>query len=61
MNITDIISTEEARDGFFPTPADVADKLLDGVDWDMISNVLEPSAGKGNIVDRIAENIRLRQ
>ena len=55
MNITDIISTEEARDGFFPTPADVADKLLDGVDWDMISNVLEPSAGKGNLVDRLAE------
>ena len=32
----------------------MADKLLDGVDWDMIETVLEPSSGKGNIVDRIA-------
>ena len=53
--LKDIIVTEEAREGFYPTPPDVADKLLDGVDWDMISDVLEPSAGKGNIVDRIAE------
>lgn len=53
--LNEIITTEAARDGFYPTPPYVADKLLDGVDWDMISNVLEPSAGKGNIVDRIAE------
>lgn len=55
MNMTEIITTEEAREGFFPTPTAVADKLLDGIDWDMISDVLEPSAGKGNLVDRLAE------
>lgn len=55
MNMTEIITTEEAREGFYPTPTTVADKLLDGIDWDIISDVLEPSAGKGNLVDRIAE------
>lgn len=49
-----VVATQEARNGFYPTPPAVADKLLDGVDWDMIETVLEPSAGKGNIVDRVA-------
>lgn len=54
MSITNIITTEAAQEGFYPTPPAVADKLLEGVDWDMIETVLEPSAGKGNLVDRIA-------
>ena len=53
--LNEIITTEAAKEGFYPTPPNVADKLLEGLDWGMISDVLEPSAGKGNIVDRIAE------
>ena len=54
MSITEIITTEAAQEGFYPTPPSVAEKLLDGIDWDMIETVLEPSAGKGNLVDCIA-------
>lgn len=50
MNISSLAATEEARSGFYPTPPEVADKLLEGIDWDMIEDVLEPSAGKGNLV-----------
>ena len=54
MSITDIITTAEARQGFYPTPPAVIDKLLEGIDWYKIENILEPSAGKGNIVDGVA-------
>jgi len=37
---------------FFPTPEDVVFKMIDGLDLDQ-KNVLEPSAGKGNIVDEL--------
>ena len=50
MNLTNIITTEEAREGFFPTPPDVAEKLLDGIAWHKINTILEPSAGKGDLL-----------
>lgn len=53
MNITEIITTEEAQQGFYPTPAAVADKLLEGMDWMRLATVLEPSAGKGDLVEAI--------
>ena len=37
----------------YPTPRKLLDKITDGIDWMMIRSVLEPSAGKGNIVDYI--------
>lgn len=54
MSVTDIITTDEAREGFYPTPPNVVEKLLEGIEWYKINNILEPSAGKGNIVDGIA-------
>ncbi len=36
---------------FYPTPQNLIDKMLDGLDWGMIHTILEPSAGKGNIVE----------
>lgn len=54
MNITEMITTDEAREGFYPTPPNVVGKLLDDVDWFVVQNVLEPSAGKGNLVDGMA-------
>lgn len=38
---------------FYPTPERVIDKMLDGLEWKMIHTVLEPSAGKGNIVEAL--------
>ena len=54
MSIAEIITTDEARQGFYPTPANVVEKLLEGIEWYKIENILEPSAGKGNLVDGIA-------
>ena len=37
---------------FYPTPNDVIDQMIEGVDISG-KTILEPSAGKGNIVDRL--------
>ena len=49
-----IVATDEAKEGFYPTPPALAGKMLAGLDFRMISSVLEPSAGKGNLVDALA-------
>ena len=54
MDLNKIVTTDEARQGFYPTPPEVVAKLLEDIDWYKIENVLEPSAGKGNIVDGVA-------
>ena len=36
---------------FFPTPSDLAGKLLSGVRWKGIHSVLEPSAGRGDLIE----------
>lgn len=48
------VATNEAKKSFYPTPPDLARELLDGIEWTTVSDVLEPSAGKGNLVDAIA-------
>ena len=55
MRMTDIITTTEADKGFYPTPPDVANELLSGINWRFVSDILEPSAGKGDLVNTIAE------
>lgn len=40
---------------FYPTPQKVVEKMLSGVDWDFIKTILEPSAGKGDILREIAK------
>ncbi len=56
MNVQTITITMEAIKGFYPTPPELADKLLAGIDWDYIETVLEPSAGKGDLVKATAKN-----
>ena len=46
---TDITITG-GKDQFYPTPGKVAEQMLQGIDWNVITNVLEPSAGKGDLV-----------
>lgn len=38
---------------FFPTPESIINKMLMDVDFKMIQTILEPSAGKGNIIEAI--------
>lgn len=53
--IGNIVITPEAHKGFYPTPPALADKLLSGIDWQYIETVLEPSAGKGDLVKAAAQ------
>ena len=55
MNARGLVASEEARGGFYPTPPALSERLLSGIDWEKIENVLEPQAGKGNIVHTVME------
>lgn len=50
MNITDIVTTKEAQSGFYPTPDTLAKQLFDMADLSGVKTILEPSAGKGNLI-----------
>ena len=39
--------------GFYPTPGHLIEKMLFSLDFNYIQSILEPSAGKGDIVDAI--------
>lgn len=38
---------------FYPTPDHLIDKMLSGLDFDRVHSILEPSAGKGDIVEAL--------
>ncbi|MBU5333619.1 DUF4942 domain-containing protein [Anaerocolumna aminovalerica] len=40
---------------FYPTPEHLIRKMLSGIDFNYINSILEPSAGKGNIIDKLKE------
>ena len=48
--MNDVVSYVQEDVGFYPTPPELVEKMLEGVEWRSIKTVLEPSAGKGNIV-----------
>lgn len=54
MNITNLTVTQ-GEDQFYPTPPSVAKKMLEGIKWDQIETILEPSAGKGDLILAAAE------
>lgn len=53
MKTTDMTITQ-GNDQFYPTPPALAEKMLEGLDMNYVSTVLEPSAGKGDLVTAIA-------
>ena len=55
MSIQGLVASEGARGGFYPTPPALSERLLLGIDWEKVESVLEPQAGKGNIVRTIME------
>ena len=61
MHVQTITITMEAQKGFYPTPPELADKLLADIDWDYIETVLEPSAGKGDLVKATAKNAHVNR
>lgn len=48
MEIKDLTTTPDTTE-FYPTPPDLIDKMLQGIDFDLAETFLEPSAGKGDI------------
>ena len=40
---------------FYPTPKHLIDKMLNGINFRMVKTILEPSSGKGDIVDALME------
>lgn len=43
---------------FYPTPQNLIDKMLCDLDFKIISSILEPSAGKGNIIEELKKTRR---
>lgn len=58
MDYKSIVTAPEAVKGFYPTPKKVADVLLEGIDWNKVETILEPSAGKGDLVYHILAAIQ---
>lgn len=57
----DITTYTESEHQFYPTPAALVRRMLEGLDFDYISTVLEPSAGKGDILREIARKTARRR
>lgn len=53
MNARELTVTQ-GEDQFYPTPVSVAMQMLRGLDFSLIWTVLEPSAGKGDLVMTLA-------
>lgn len=45
---------------FYPTNRELINKMITGVKLHKIHTVLEPSAGKGDIIDALKENLAFR-
>ena len=43
---------------FYPTPEKLIDKMLEGIDFTIVNTVLEPSAGKGDIIDKVIDKFK---
>lgn len=56
MNIINYVKDKQESE-FYPTPAALARKMINGIDWDCIQTVLEPSAGRGDILKVMAKEL----
>lgn len=53
-NLLQVVENEKTSE-FYPTPKSLVEKMLQGLDWDYIHTILEPSAGKGDILRVVAQ------
>lgn len=53
-NLMQIVENDQTSE-FYPTPQSLVERMLKGVDWNYIHTVLEPSAGKGDILKVLAQ------
>lgn len=59
--MNDVVEYVKDDVGFYPTPSEVVDKMLAKIDWHTVTTFLEPSAGKGNIIDGIINKAYMRR
>jgi len=45
------------KTGYFPTPPEIVDKMIELANIEPLDTILEPSAGQGHIADRICETV----
>ena len=53
-NLLQLVENEETSE-FYPTPQSLIAKMIEGIKWDYVHTILEPSAGKGDILREIAK------
>lgn len=56
MNVINYVEDKQNSE-FYPTPESLVSKMIDGIDWNCIQTVLEPSAGKGDILKGLARKL----
>ena len=61
VNLASIPESQKSKDSFYPTPRSVAMKMAQLVNWDHVSCVLEPSAGKGDLAREAAYELYKRK
>ena len=47
------LTVTKGQDQFYPTPPELAVRMLAGIDWSEVNTMLEPSAGKGDLVEAV--------
>lgn len=52
-NVTSYVEDKQTSE-FYPTPEKLVNRMLSKVKWEPVQTILEPSAGKGDIVRGIA-------
>lgn len=58
-DLMQMVENEQTSE-FYPTPESLVEMMLSGVDFDYIKTILEPSAGKGDILRGVAKRENLR-
>lgn len=58
MNL-EVTAYTKSENQFYPTPEALARKMISGIDFDYVHTILEPSAGKGDILRVIAPKDRI--
>ncbi len=55
------MTTTGGNDQFYPTPPSIAEKMLAGLDFTYIQSVLEPSAGKGDLIQALMRDYLVKR
>ena len=58
MNVIDFVENKETSE-FYPTPKNVVERMLEKINFKMVKSILEPSAGKGDILSELAKRLTI--